>query len=121
MGKFGWALPGTRSKPTWIVDDTGFLEPGNAFCWREAAYTGSAGKIANCQVGVSSVVASLPPLPPATRPITMLAAPIYPSCITDSLVVVIARPECQSPATKDDIAPCVLVPSRYCWLRVRQS
>ena len=35
-----------------VVDETGFLEPGKASCGVARQYTGSAGKITNCQIGV---------------------------------------------------------------------
>jgi SRSO17 transposase len=50
----------TRDEPieSWIVDDTGFLKQGEKSPGVQRQYTGSAGKITNCQLAVSLTLAT---------------------------------------------------------------
>jgi SRSO17 transposase len=41
-----------------VIDETGFLKQGKASCGVGRQYTGSAGKITNCQIGVSLTIAT---------------------------------------------------------------
>ena len=52
------ALTKVEAIETWTIDDTGFLKQGDDSVGVQRQYTGTAGKITNCQIGVSLTVAT---------------------------------------------------------------
>ena len=71
------AMTARESIDAWIIDDTGFLKQGTHSVGVQRQYTGSAGKIANCQIGVSLSVAT------ATEHLPLDFELYLPHCWTD--------------------------------------
>src|SRR4051794_33471377 len=46
-------MAGVIGPQAWVLDDTGYLKYGDASPCVARQYTGTAGKVTNCQVGVS--------------------------------------------------------------------
>ncbi|UQA91359.1 IS701 family transposase [Streptomyces halobius] len=56
--RLAWRMQHAISPSALIIDDTGFLKDGEASACVSRQYTGTAGKVANCQAGVSLHLAS---------------------------------------------------------------
>lgn len=51
--RLAWKMQTELNPTALIIDDTGFLKDGDASASVSRQYTGTAGKVTNCQVGVS--------------------------------------------------------------------
>jgi SRSO17 transposase len=56
--QLAWRMEEAIGPDTLVFDDTGFLKDGSASACVSRQYTGTAGKVTNCQVGVSLHLAS---------------------------------------------------------------
>ncbi|MGW4240866.1 IS701 family transposase [Streptomyces sp. NPDC004749] len=56
--RLAWRMEAEIRPTALVFDDTGFLKDGNASACVSRQYTGTAGKVTNCQVGVSLHLAS---------------------------------------------------------------
>lgn len=56
--RLAWRMEKAVRPTVLVFDDTGFLKDGNASACVSRQYTGTAGKVTNCQVGVSLHLAS---------------------------------------------------------------